>query len=35
MIDRLSCGVIHNDRGRAFDDSTPGALRFKRLARWL
>ncbi len=29
MIDRLSCGVIHNDRSRAFSDSTLG---YKRLA---
>lgn len=32
MIDRLSCGVIHNDRNRAFYDSALGALRYKRLA---
>jgi len=32
MIDRLSYGVIHTGRGRAFDDSTLGALRYKRLA---
>ena len=32
MIDRLSCGVIHNDRSRAFYDNTLGALRYKRLA---
>lgn len=35
MIDRLSSGVIHNDRGRAFYDRTLGALRYKRLAWWL
>ncbi len=29
MIDRLSCGVIHNDRNRASYDS---ALGYKRLA---
>ncbi|ERJ37915.1 hypothetical protein L810_7684 [Burkholderia sp. AU4i] len=32
MIDRLFFSVIHNDRSRVFDDSAPGALRYKRLA---
>jgi hypothetical protein len=35
MIDRLSREVIHNGRGRAYYDSTLGALRYKRLAWWL
>ncbi len=32
MFDRLSFGVIHTGRSRAFGDSTLGALRDKRLA---
>ncbi|VWC11928.1 glyoxalase [Burkholderia lata] len=35
MIDRLLSRVIHNNSGRAFYDSTLGALRYKRLAWWL
>lgn len=35
MIDRLLSGVIHNNGGRTFYDSTLGALRYKRLAWWL
>lgn len=35
MIDRFSCDVVHTGRGRAFHDSTLGALRYKRLAWWL
>ena len=32
MIDCLSFSVIHTAAGRAYDDSTLGALRYKRLA---
>ncbi|MET3212463.1 UNVERIFIED_ORG: hypothetical protein ABIC48_000206 [Burkholderia territorii] len=32
MIDRFSFGVIHTAVGRRYDDSTLGALRYKRLA---
>jgi len=32
MIDRLSFRVIHTAASRMYDDSTLGALRYKRLA---
>ncbi len=32
MIDRFSFRVIHTAAGRAYDDRTLGALRYKRLA---
>ncbi|WP_256979781.1 hypothetical protein [Burkholderia sp. AU16741] len=32
MIDRFSFSVIHTATGRRYDEGTPAALRYRRLA---